>query len=223
MIFPKYINVFTLVTTILLLVVLFIYFIHGVTSTDKSDLALEVEQDSENTFSFDSDKTTVINPELAEGLANKPHPYEENESDKTKLSQDSFILPPADMLKIAAESLERRKRLISYQFVSNEQWNDEFHKDNYSEWGVKISENFRENILNNENWSNRSARFESAECKTRFCRLGFSFDETIPLEERNKLYPDMFLKSEPSLSYASFYEPESKMQYIYAERCLECD
>lgn len=223
MIFTKYIKVFTRVATILLLVVLCIYVIHSVTSTSKTDQALEEAQYSENTFDFDSDITAAIDSEQDKGVVNDPLPFEEVESDKTKLSQDSFMLPPADMLKIAAESLERRKKLISYQFINNEQWNEEFYKDNYSEWGVKISEEFRENISNNENWSSRSANFESVECKTRFCRLSFSFDEDIPLEERNKLYPDMFLGSNPSLSYASFYEPESKIQYIYAERCLECD
>lgn len=134
----------------------------------------------------------------------------------------SYALPSTEAMEIIAEAMSKRKNLVSKDFSSNKQWSEEFSKDEYSEWGYNLSEEFKDNVSNNKAWVSRAAKLTSVECKTKFCKISFSFSDDVDVNDRNILYPDLFNSSEPNLSFASYYDNETGLQNIFAERCLKC-
>ena len=145
---------------------------------------------------------------------------------KEKTSKESnvgILMPPKDLALEYAESLKRRELLISKDFKSNQEWQNVYQTDTYSEWGNEAANVFRDEILNNKAWEKRPAKFESVECRTRFCKVSFSFSDDVALKDRNKIYIDLFNTKNQNLSFAAFYDPETGLQNIYAERCIECE
>ncbi len=145
-----------------------------------------------------------------------------NENNSVDDSNNGTALPSDEMLELANKINARKKLLISGDFTTDDQWESVFIKDNYSEWGAGMTTKLQNIILNNPNWESRPAKLQAVECKSRFCKMSFSFEHDIPASSRNIIYPDLFPSDEPSLSFSSFYDKETGMQNIYVERCTEC-
>ena len=163
---------------------------------------------------FQGDKEDVEKSSVANPIDDIPKP----KVFPTTGSENKTIT--LEQMKWIHELMERKKRLISNEFTKGEEWNSEFLKDQYSSWGNKTADEFRERIFENPLWDERPIELVSAECRTRFCKLEFSFREEMPKESRNFFYPDTLDQNNLDLSHALFYNKETQMQNMYVERII---
>jgi len=151
----------------------------------------------------------------------KVHNVKNKTQDVKSDKYDAVTMPPEDIALAYAELIKRREKLESKDFTSNNEWNNSFQADTYSEWGVEASESIR-NVLDNAVWQERPANLASLECKSRFCKISFSFPDETPIRKRNIIYPDFFDVDVENLSFSSYYDAETGQQNIYAELCTKC-